>query len=73
MALETVSASAQQLLAALGGVRIEIIDGTGAARAARLLFVSTEQINFLMPDEAAPGATLLRLTREGLEYRDDRD
>ena len=67
LALETVSASAQQLLAALGGVRIEVIDGTGAARAARLLFVSTEQINFLMPDEAAPGATLLRLTREGEE------
>ena len=68
LALETFSASAQPVLpAALGGVRIEIIDSTSEARAARLLFVSPGQINFLMPDETAPGAAVLRLTREGEE------
>ena len=65
LALETVSTSVH--LAALGGIRIEIIDGMGAARAARLLFVSPGQINFLTPDEAVSGESVLRLTREGEE------
>ena len=68
LALETFSASAQPVRPpALGGVRIEIIDSTSEARDARLLFVSPEQINFLMPDEAATGAAMLRLTGEGEE------
>ena len=54
LALETVSASVQHLLAALGGIRIEIIDPTEAAREALLLHVSPGRINFLIPDEAAP-------------------
>ena len=65
LALETAAASASSLPEALGSVRIEIIDSTGAARAARLLYVSPGQINFLMPAEAAPGAAVLRLRREG--------
>ena len=67
LALETAAASASPLPEALGSVRIEIIDSTGAARAARLLHVSPGQINFLTPAEAAPGAAMLRLTREGEE------
>ena len=36
-----------------------------AARAARLLYLSPGRIHFLTPAEAAPGAAVLRLTREG--------
>ena len=67
LALETAAASASPLPEALSGVRIEIIDSTGAVRAARLLYVSPGQINFLMPAEAAPSAAVLRLRREGEE------
>ena len=68
LTLETVSAGARLLLpAALGGVRIEIIDSTSEARAALLLFVSPGQINFLTPAEAALGTGLLRLTRKDEE------
>ena len=49
------------------GVRIEIIDATEAAHTARLLYVSPEQINFLMPADVATGEALLRLAREGEE------
>ena len=49
------------------GVRIEIIDATEAVHAARLLYVSPEQINFLMPADVATGEALLRLGREGEE------
>ena len=67
LAPATAVASALPLLAELVGVGIEVIDGTGAAHEAQLLYVSPGQINFLMPDEAAPGAAVLRLTREGEE------
>ena len=67
LAQATVSSSALPLLAELAGVRIEIIDSSGATREAQLLYVSPGQINFLMPAEAAPGAAVLRLTREGEE------
>ena len=49
------------------GVRIEIIDAAEAARTARLLYVSPEQIHFLVPAEVATGEALLRLAREGEE------
>ena len=49
------------------GVRIEIIDAAEEARTARLLYVSPEQINFLMPADVATGEALLRLAREGEE------
>ena len=67
LALETAAASELPLPEALGGVHIEIIDSTGAARAARLLYVSPEQINFLTPDKAVPGAAVLQLTLGGAE------
>ena len=68
LALKTISAGSQLLSApALGSVRIEIIDNTDEARAARMLFLSPGLINFLMPDEAEPGAALLRLTQKGEE------
>ena len=65
LAGETVSASELPLLAESAGIRIEIIDVTGLARAAQLLWVSPEQINFVVPAAAAPGTARLRLTREG--------
>ena len=67
LALETAAASVLPLPEELGGVRIEIIDSTEAARAARLLYVSPRQINFLTPAEVTPGAAVLRLTREDEE------
>ena len=62
---ETVSASALPLLADSAGVRVEIIDTTGMARAAQLLLVSPGQVNFLIPAETSPGTARLQLTREG--------
>ena len=67
LAPASATSSSLPLLADLAGVRIVIIDATEAAYTARLLYVSPGQINFLMPDEAALGAALLRLTREGGE------
>ena len=65
--LETAAASASPLPEALVSVRIESIDSTGAAHAARLFHVSPGQINFLTPAEAEGSAAVLRLTREGEE------
>ena len=67
LATETAAASELPLPEALNGVRIEIIDTTEAAHPARLLYVSSGQINFLTPDEVVPGPAVLRLTREGAE------
>ena len=67
MVPENISAVALPLLEERAGVRIEIIDAAESARTARLLYVSPEQINFLIPAGMATGEALLRLAREGEE------
>jgi uncharacterized protein (TIGR03437 family) len=39
----------------LGGVTLTVTDAAGAQRRAQLLYVSPGQVNFLVPDNAAPG------------------
>ena len=46
------------------GIRIEIIDRSETAYPAQLFYAGREQVNFLMPAEAATGEAVLRLTRE---------
>jgi uncharacterized protein (TIGR03437 family) len=48
-------ATTQPLPATLGGVMLSVTDSAGAQRNAPLLYVSPTQINFQVPDNAAPG------------------
>lgn len=43
----------------LAGVTVRVIDSAGVERSAQLFFVSPGQINYLIPDQAAPGAAQL--------------
>jgi uncharacterized protein (TIGR03437 family) len=52
-------ASAQPLPLALGGVTLSVTDAAGAKRDAPLLYVSSGQINFVVPDGTAPGLATL--------------
>lgn len=49
------------------GIRIEIIDRSETAYPAKLFYAGREQVNFLMPAEAATGEAVIRLTRQGEE------
>lgn len=55
LAADAASASAQPLPGALGGVTVTVTDSAGVVRNAPLLYVSPSQINFEVPDGAAPG------------------
>ncbi|MGH9833231.1 MAG: YCF48-related protein, partial [Blastocatellia bacterium] len=71
MTTQTVTASSLPLPTELGGVRISITDSAGVARDASLFFVSPEQINYLIPAEAALGiATITLTTATGLSFTD---
>jgi uncharacterized protein (TIGR03437 family) len=52
-------ASAQPLPLALGGVTLSVTDAAGTTRTAPLVYVSPVQINFVVPDGAAPGLATL--------------
>jgi virginiamycin B lyase len=45
----------------LGGTTLTITDSTGVARAAQLLYVSSNQVNFVTPADMAPGAGVLEI------------
>jgi uncharacterized protein (TIGR03437 family) len=51
----TIAASSVPLPTTLGGATIKIKDSTGVERFAPLLYVSPNQINYMIPEETAPG------------------
>jgi uncharacterized protein (TIGR03437 family) len=55
-------AVSQPLPNTLGGASLAVIDAFGATRAAPPLYVSPNQINFLVPDGVAPGPTQFLVT-----------
>jgi uncharacterized protein (TIGR03437 family) len=46
---------------ALGGVSIQVVDAAGAVRMAQLLYVSPDQINFLIPPGTAAGTATVSI------------
>ncbi|MEP7341021.1 MAG: putative Ig domain-containing protein [Acidobacteriota bacterium] len=66
LAVRSELADLSALPAELAGTRVTVRDGAGADHAARLLFVSSSQINFQLPPDCAPGfATVTIITGEG--------
>ncbi len=49
----------------LGGISVQVADSAGNAQAAQLLYVSPEQINFVMPSGMADGPTTITLSDGG--------
>jgi len=58
----TAQASAQPLPVTLGGVTLTVTDISGTARSAPLLYVSPGQVNFVVPEGAAPGPAEFEVT-----------
>ena len=61
LATGTAQAGSIPLPAALGGVTLAVTDASGVQRNAPLLYVSSGQINFVVPDNIAPGAATFTL------------
>jgi len=61
LAQALVVASSTPLPTTLGGTTVTIVDGAGVARFAQLQFVSPNQLNFLVPSSATPGAGQIRI------------
>lgn len=45
----------------LGGIGLQVVDSTGASRAAQLIYVSPTQINYLIPAGTAPGTATINI------------
>ena len=56
LAATTAQAGALPLPASLGGVTLAVTDSAGVQRSAPLLYVSPNQINFLVPDNVSAGS-----------------
>ena len=56
LAAATAQAGSLLLPISLGGVTLAVTDSAGVQRSAPLLYVSPSQVNFLVPDNVAPGA-----------------
>ncbi|MCI0387363.1 MAG: heme-binding protein [Acidobacteria bacterium] len=56
LATQVAAAQSLPLPLTLAGVRVQVIDGNNVQHDAPLFFVSPNQINYLVPDGAAPGA-----------------
>lgn len=69
LANQTASASSLPLPTTLGGAQVQITDGAGNAIAAGLLYVSSTQINFEVPDWAAPGNATVAIMSGTGTYR----
>ncbi len=65
----TVQAAGLPLPLSLGGVSLLLTDSAGFTRPAPIYFVSPEQINFLVPQGAAPGAATLQIQKAGAANR----
>jgi uncharacterized protein (TIGR03437 family) len=63
LAPKTVAAESAPLPTSLGGISVEVTDSAGVKRPALLHFVSPEQINFLAPAGAKPGAATVTVTK----------
>ncbi|MEO8368738.1 MAG: hypothetical protein ABI806_06035 [Candidatus Solibacter sp.] len=48
----------------LGGVTLEVTDNSGATRAARLLYVSPHQVNYIVPSGTGLGPALVRINHQ---------
>src|SRR5262245_30954878 len=55
LAAETLKSQEVPPLTVLGGVKVKVTDGDNVTRDAGLVMVSPQQINFVIPDETAPG------------------
>ena len=61
LATQSLGAS-QNLTTNLGGTTVSVTDSAGTARLAPLFFVSTGQVNLLLPQGTAPGFATVRIT-----------
>ena len=59
----TASAETVPLPTSLGGVSLQITDSLRRLHSAPLFFVSSNQVNFLVPDGVAPGAAVIAVYR----------
>jgi uncharacterized protein (TIGR03437 family) len=50
----------------LGGVTLAVTDSTGMQRSAPLVYVSPQQINFVVPDGTAPGLATFTITNQSV-------
>ena len=48
----------------LGGVTLEITDNAGVTRAARLVYVSPRQVNYIVPEATGLGPAIVRVNRQ---------
>jgi uncharacterized protein (TIGR03437 family) len=62
LANQTASATSLPLATTLGSTTVSITDVAGSSFAAALFYVSPTQINFVLPDSAAPGAATIAIT-----------
>ena len=62
LAVGTQAASTVPLPTTLLGTRLKVVDSAGAERFAPLFFVSSNQINYLMPAGVAPGPVAVTVT-----------
>jgi uncharacterized protein (TIGR03437 family) len=61
------AASSATLPAKLGGVSVDIQDSAGATQACPLYYVSSHQINLVLPDRLARGSATLTIRRDGAQ------
>lgn len=64
LAAATQAAVSPPLPTTLGGTTVKVRDSSGTERLAPLFYVSPTQINYLVPEGAAPGAGLVTVTSE---------
>jgi uncharacterized protein (TIGR03437 family) len=57
LATTTIQSNTQPPPQSLGGITLTVTDSVGTARAAPLMYVSSSQINFVVPAGSAPGLT----------------
>jgi uncharacterized protein (TIGR03437 family) len=65
LAAGSASAMAQPLPLNLGGVTVTVTDSAGVQRSAPLIFVSTGQVNFAVPDGTAAGSATVAAANAG--------
>jgi len=64
LAAQTAQASGT-LPTSLGGETVSVIDSAGAVRPAPLYYVSTEQVNYIIPADTAPGLATVDVSTNG--------
>jgi uncharacterized protein (TIGR03437 family) len=64
LATRTLAAPTLPLPTVLAGTRVMVKDGAGAERAAPIFFVSTGQVNYLIPPGTAAGSAIATLSNE---------